>query len=260
MVCPMVGTELTGLRANNMHLINNQLVIDLSTYVNIQALIDQKPQFDYAVVKSSTNITPTRYYKTQFLNQHYNGVSDLLAIYNTAAPGELDFLQDLRDHNQLASWLRYNQDLIHGQQSVSIIYPTDWHTKHIKTETVETENTKYFKFLFDWLDAEQIFSEYGRVVVFLNEPGVSTPIHQDSPDATRKDEFIWLSLGNRKKFFVYDVENDTKHYLQSPIGTFDATNYHGADPGEFASWSMRIDGVFSDSFLLKTNLYDHFRK
>lgn len=243
-----------------MHLINNQYVIDLSAYVNLQTLLDQKPQFDYAVVKSSTKVTPARYYKIQFLNQQHLGLQDVIENYTAASGGEPEFLQDLREHDQLASWLRYNQNLVYGQQSVPIIYPKSWFTKHIKNETVETENTKYFKFLFDWLDTEQIFSEYGRVVVFLNEPGVSTPIHQDSPDATRKDEFIWLSLGDRKKFFVYDVETDTKHYLHSPIGTFDATNYHGADPGEFASWSMRIDGVFSDSFLLKTNLYNHFRK
>ncbi len=240
-----------------MYLINNQPVIDLSEYVNMQKLFDQKSQFDYAVVKSSPLVTPARYYRTQFLDQQHLGISDVIETYNNS--DEFDFLQDLRDHGQLASWLRYNQNLIYGQQSVPIIYPTNWLTKHIADETVKTENVKYFKFLFDWLADEQIFTEYGRVVVFLNEPGVSTPIHQDSSDASRKDEFIWLSLGDRKKFFVYDEKNKVKHYLTSAIGTFDATNYHGADAGEFASWSMRIDGTFSDSFLIKTNLYKHFR-
>jgi hypothetical protein len=242
-----------------MYLINNLPVIDLAGYVNIQALIDQKPYFDYAVVKSSPLVTPARYFRAQFLNQPNLGLQDVLGDYTSATEGELDFLSDLRNHDQLASWLRYNQNLVYGQQSVPIIYPLSWFTKHLKAETVETENTKYFKFLFDWLADEQIFSEYGRVVVFLNEPGVSTPIHQDSSDANRKDEFIWISLGARKKFFVYDTETDIKHYLHSPIGTFDATNYHGADPGEFASWSVRIDGIFSDSFLLKTGLTSHFR-
>ena len=255
-----IGMVLIVQPQNNMLLINDQPIVDLSTYVNIQSLMDQKPYFDYAVVKSSTLVTPARYYRAQFLDQCNLGLSDVLESYTKPQPLELDFLQDLRNHDQLASWLRYNQNLIYGQQSVPIIYPKNWLTKHIKQETVETENTKYFKFLFDWLDNEQIFSEYGRVVVFLNEPGVSTPMHQDSPDATRKDEFIWLSLGDRKKFFVYDINTETKHYLHSPIGTFDATNYHGADAGEFASWSMRIDGIFSDSFLTKTNLYNHFRK
>lgn len=234
-------------------------MIDLSTYVDIQSLIDKKPYLDYAVVKSSTIISPARYYKSQFLNTPHLGVHDILENYTTASKGEFDFLQDLRDHGQLTNWLRYDQDLVYGQQSVQIIYPKNWFNKHLKNESVETENAKYFKFLFDWLDNEQIFSEYGRVVVFLNEPGVSTPIHQDSPDPTRKDEFIWLSFGNRKKFFVYDAETNTKHYLHSPIGTFDATNYHGADSGEFASWSIRIDGIFSDWFLVKTDLYNHFR-
>lgn len=242
-----------------MYLINNQLIIDLARYVDIQPLLDQKSYFDYAVVKSSRLVTPARYYKDQFLDQLNPGLSDVLESYATAIRGELEFLQDLREQDQLASWLRYNKDLIYGQQSVPIIYPKNWLTKHLKEETVETENVKYFKFFFDWLANEQIFAEFGRVCVFLNEPGVATPIHFDSDDSTRRDEFIWLSLDNRKKFFVYDKTTNTKHYLNSPIGTFDATNYHGADPGEFASWSIRVDGIFSDSFLIKTDLYNHFR-
>ena len=240
-----------------MHLINNQITIDFSQYVNIDNLLKLKPYLDYAVVKTSPLATPSRYFRSQFLEQKHFGIND---IFNN--PVDFDFYQDLKDNDELASWLRYDQDLIYGQQSVQIRYPLNWNTKHINSEVVgiDVKYIQHWQCFFDWLANQNIFDEYGRVVVFLNEPGVSTPIHQDSADATRRDQFIWISLGNRKKMFVLDTEKNIKHYLTSPIGFFDATNYHGADPSDLANWSLRVDGVFSDSFLAKTGLIEHFKK
>lgn len=237
-----------------MFLIDGQPTVDFSPYVNLEQLLELKPYLDYAVVKSSRLATPSRYYQEQFLDQTYLGISD---VYKT--PVDFEFYEDLKNTDQLAGWLRYQQDLVYGQQSVPIIYPIDWNTKHIPSEVVQTENLQYWTKFFDWLNSQDIFKQYGRVVAFLNEPGVSTPIHRDSADPTRRDEFIWISLGNRKQMFVYDPIQEIKYYLTSPIGTFDATNYHGADAGTLASWSLRIDGVFSDSFLDKTKLKNHYR-
>jgi len=239
-----------------MHLINNQPTIDFSLYVNIDQLLDIKPYLDYAVVKSSKIITPSRYSGNQFLDQHGIGLTDILDSYS----GEYPFIQDLKDNDQLASWLRYQFDIIYGQQSVQIIYPTSWSTKHLKESCVPTENIKYFKLFFDWLEEQKIFSQFGRVIVFTNEPGVNTPTHYDyKNDVSSKDEFIWINLDNRKKFFVYDTETKIKHYLAGQIGTFNNHDYHGAEPSEFATWSLRVDGIFSNSFLEKTNLIDYFR-
>ena len=237
-----------------MYLIDNQPTIDFSSYVDLGSLLKLKPYLDYAVVKSSSIVTPTRYYHNQFLDQKYQGIND---VYNI--PVDFEFYQELKDTDQLASWLRYNQDLIHGQQSVQIRCAINWNTKHINSEVFDTKNIQYWQCFFDWIDEQNIFNEYGRVVVFLNEPGVETPIHRDSPDPTRRDEFIWVSLGNRKKMFVYDAEKNIKYYVDTPIGLFDATNYHGAEAGELASWSLRVDGIFSKEFLDKTGLYHHFR-
>lgn len=237
-----------------MYLINNQATVDFAQCVDVQSLNNLKPYLDYAVVKSSHNMTPSRYYKSQFLNQKYLGINDVVNnVY------DYEFINDLKNTDLFASWLRFNQDLIYGQQSIQIRYPKEWHTKHLSDQVIDTDNVKYWKPFFDWIKEQNIFQEYGRVVIFLNEPGTETPIHRDSPDPTRRDEFIWISLGNRKKMFAYDDEKNIKHYLTTPIGTFDATNYHGADAGELSSWSLRVDGIFSKEFLDKTGLYNHYR-
>jgi hypothetical protein len=237
-----------------MYLINNQATIDFTPHVDVHSLLDIKPFLDYAVVMSSKTATPSRYYQSQFLDKTYLGIND---VVNNAY--DYEFINELKSSDQFAGWLRYNQDLVYGQQSIQIRCPKQWHTKHLSDQVVDTGNVQHWQPLFTWIKEQGIFQEYGRVVVFLNEPGVTTPIHQDSPDPTRRDEFIWISLGNRKKMFVYDDKKNIKHYLTTPIGTFDATNYHGADASDLANWSLRVDGIFLKEFLDKTGLYNHFR-
>jgi hypothetical protein len=237
-----------------LHLINNQATVDFTPYVDINSLLNLKPYLDYAVVKSSIIATPSRYYRWQFLDQTYLGINDIVNdTYN------YDFIDELKSTDQFADWLRYQKDVLHGQRSVQIRYPKDWNTKHLSSEVGDTDNVQYWQLFFNWLADQNIFDEYGRVVAFLNEPGVSTPTHQDSPDPSRKDEFIWISLDQRKKMFVYDPTTSQKHYLNTAVGTFDATNYHGSDVGDLASWSIRVDGIFSDDFLYRSELYDHYR-
>jgi hypothetical protein len=237
-----------------MHLINNQPIVDLSSYVNVQTLSELKPSLDYAVVKSSGSAKPGGLFSYMRLDQKGLGVYD---ISESEVDKSLPFIQDLIDNDQLVSWLRYQKDIVYAQQTVQIIYAPDYATKHIKDKCIESKHASYFDSLFDWIKQENVFKEFGRVVVFLNEPGVPTHIHFDEPH--RKNEFIWISLSNRKKFFIYDTETQTKHYLDGLVGIFDTSNYHGADAGDYASWSIRIDGVFTDDFLNRTGMYEYFR-
>lgn len=239
-----------------MYLINHSPTIDFSPFVDLPSLMAMKPYLDYAVVKSSKTATPSRYFKAQFLQAQYDGLSDALTHNNYS----YEFIQDLKDNDQYAAWLSYTEDVVYGQRSVQIVYSNDWYKKHLKAHAIDTANKQYWGKFVDWLDAQHIFSEYGRIVVFLNEPNVYTPIHYDSLNRERPDEFIWISLDNRKKMFVFDAETEEKHYLNTHIGMFDTSNYHGADVSNLASWSMRVDGVFSDQFLAKSLLNTHFKR
>jgi hypothetical protein len=238
-----------------MYLINRHPTVDFSQYVDLPSLMALKPYLDYAVVKSSISATPSRYFKSQFLHPTHTGISDAI----THDTYQYDFIKDLKDHDQYALWLSYTEDVIYGQRSVQIAYANDWDKKHLKDHVTETANMQYWTAFTDWLNAQNIFAEYGRIVVFLNEPNGYTPIHYDSLDRTRPDEFVWISLDNRKKMFVFDNKTNRKYYLDTNIGMFDTANYHGADVSNLASWSVRVDGVFSDQFLVKSALLPHFR-
>jgi len=131
--------------------------------------------------------------------------------------------------------------------------------KHLSSETMDTPCKKDFEFLFDWIKQNDIFDEIGRVQFFINPEGHATPIHRDYPKKSFKDQYIWMRFNKQKDFFVYDDDTKEKHFVKGYICTFDNYQWHGSEANECAGFSLRVDGLFSQSFLEKTSLKEHFK-
>lgn len=113
-----------------------------------------------------------------------------------------------------------------------------------------------FSDFLTWIDSQNIFSSIGRIVVFLNEAGTSVLEHMDYPDGiSRKDQFIWIAPLGNKNFFVRDDKE--KHFFNGRFIYFDNSNIHGSDVIPQSTFSIRIDGKFSETFLKKTKLSSH---
>ena len=135
-----------------------------------------------------------------------------------------------------------------------------FHLKHLASETEDAPARQHYEFVMDWIAKQNVFEEVGRVQFFINTDGHGTPIHRDYADYSRQDQFIWIGLFDNKKFFVYDREEQIKHYVQGRIATFDNHQWHGGDPGAGMGVSLRIDGKFNKDFLSRTNLKDYINK
>lgn len=241
-----------------MFKINDQLIIDLTSFVDIESLYKLKPYIEYGLAKHHDKTVPSQYIGEIFLEPGI-GFFDISQNQKDNLLREYPYLNEL-DGDEMIYWLRYHLDIKYGQKHLHIISAKDWLTKHDPTQCDVNLVTDTFKPFLDWVEEQNIFSTYGRVNAFINEPGVKTPIHHDPPflDKSPRDNFIWINLSNRKKFFIYDHINQQKTYIGSPICVFDNHNYHGSEASELASWSLRVDGTFSKEFLERANLVDHF--
>ena len=59
---------------------------------------------------------------------------------------------------------------------------------------------------------------------------------------------IMLSPARNKRSFIYDQENDKKYYVDSNCYVFHDLNYHGVDPNPEWTYTIRVDGIFTDEF------------
>lgn len=246
-----------------MHLINNQSWIDLTPFINIQPLEENKSKFAYVIAKYPEQIyTSLVGIQDNLFDTSLIELGDFAKSLATVNGIDKEMLMKLNSWPKFYTYCKYSHQVIGLNQAMYIraMKKDSYKEKHLRQGCIDTPITHEFDFLFNWLDNEYVFAEYGRILMFLNEPGVETIRHRDYPNSTsHKNEFIWLSLHDIKKFYVYDAENDKKDYITSKVAYFDNANWHGADPMPYANWSLRIDGVFSDNFLLRTGMKNHFR-
>jgi len=130
--------------------------------------------------------------------------------------------------------------------------------KHIAAMNDDTAAYLLFPELRKWIANSNTFSEIGRIMFFITERRTCTEIHCDYGDLkSRKDQFILITPNKTKKIFVLD-ENFEKHYCNGVINTFDNGTWHGSDIVDTTTFSIRIDGKFSATFLKETQLDAHF--
>jgi hypothetical protein len=130
--------------------------------------------------------------------------------------------------------------------------------KHIASMNDDTKAYELFPELRKYINDSNVFSEIGRVMLFLTERRTCTEIHSDYADLkSRKDQFILITPRRIKKMFVLN-ENFEKQYTTGAINTFDNAAWHGSDIVDTSTFSIRVDGKFTQDFLRKTGLEEHF--
>lgn len=138
----------------------------------------------------------------------------------------------------------------HLGYSVRLIHPVNYESKHDPRKCVHTPDHGKFGQFFQWLNAQDLFAEYGRVTAFISPAQTVNPPHHDYKSPTDStDEFIWLRTNKSKVFGLYDDASPRNFQpIESYCAWFNNGQYHGGPliPATEWSFSIRVDGVFSD--------------
>jgi hypothetical protein len=245
-----------------MNLINGLPWINLEPFIDIDALAVQKAKIAAALAASH----PFRYpsivgAQGNLYDQSLVELGDYAKeLIKDEEYEHRNLLKLLGSAPKIQLFCKYMYDVVSLNEAIHLRTSRggNYFSKHLAEHCIDTPAFKFFNFLKVWLDAQNIFSEYGRFVFFVNEAGVHSIKHRDYPDGvSRKDNFIWLSLDGRKNFYVYDDVTEEHHYVTSRVALFDNSNWHGSDICQYTGWSLRIDGVFSPEFREKAGLKEY---
>jgi hypothetical protein len=109
-----------------------------------------------------------------------------------------------------------------------------------------SEDASEFSELMDFI-ATLPFAATGRMLIIYDDSGREVPAHRDHDSAELCHEFIWLRTNFDKPFYMLNPETGEKRYVEGHSAWFDSVNqFHGADASGGLSFSIRIDGRFSD--------------
>ena len=109
-----------------------------------------------------------------------------------------------------------------------------------------TARAEEFSELMDFIDTLP-FKTTARMMIICEDGGPGTTAHRDHFEANTLHEFLWFRSSHNKPFYMYSAKNKTKKYVESYSAWFDTVNqYHGSEPTQELSFSIRVDGKFSD--------------
>jgi hypothetical protein len=111
-----------------------------------------------------------------------------------------------------------------------------------------SEEAAEFPELMDFI-ATLPFDATGRMLIIYDGGGRAVSAHRDHDSTDLCHEFIWFRTNLGKPFYMLNPDSGEKLYVGTHSAWFDTVNqFHGADASGGLSFSIRVDGRFSEDF------------
>jgi hypothetical protein len=93
------------------------------------------------------------------------------------------------------------------------------------------------------------FQATGRVLILYDDAPRDIPAHRDHIKTEICHEFLWFRTNLKKPFYMLNHKTGEKKFVETYSAWFDSVNqYHGCDAYDGLSFSIRVDGKFTDEF------------
>lgn len=114
-----------------------------------------------------------------------------------------------------------------------------------------TEAAEEFAELIDFIKTLP-FKATGRILIIYDASGAAVPAHRDHIETDVCHEFVWFRTNLRKPLYMLNERTNEKLYVEGYTAWFDSVNqYHGSEAKDGLTFSIRVDGVFTDEFRAK---------
>jgi len=130
-------------------------------------------------------------------------------------------------------------------------------------EKAWTPDIQYFPELKLWLESlvtNKVFKHLGRVIFFKAEHDCLMPMHRDLilPEETdyfnHRHEFIHIRPNLDKPFYIWDPDTNTKILTEHRAIFFNDQDWHAGGRTNKQTYSLRIDGPFTEEFREKLGI------
>lgn len=247
--------------------INNLPYINCDNFLDISEVIDMEIEICSGIALSKMQsgiygpgiVNDARYGNFLKLSESINANEDLKKKYRW----------DLMDQNQKNIFLKLYKNLYSPNKSVYLKSATDYTSlkQYLDKANHEVyqwdENSKNFPNLKIWLEnlIGKVFKSFGRTMFFIHDHDCELLIHRDGTQyRPHKNEFLWINPTGKKSFFIYNEDTGKKIYVDSKVAFFNDLDMHGGDSNSSMTWSLRIDGIFTEEFkcLLGIHELNHY--
>lgn len=235
--------------------IDNKPFIDCSDFIDLQSLIDLEVEICTGIALSEIK---SGIYGPGIVNaEKYGNFLFLSKMIDSDSKLKKDYRWEDMSQEQRRLFLKLYKKLYSPNNSVYLkdtenytslqAYLEKWNS----TLYTYNNNIKYFPNLKKWLDnlIGNVFEEFGRTLFFIHEHDCELLTHRDgTKQRPHRNEFLWINPTGIKSFFIYNENTTERHYVTSKAVFFNDLDMHGGDKNDIMTWTLRIDGVFTEEF------------
>jgi hypothetical protein len=259
--------------------INNVPYYDVEQYLDMEAFEKMQPEIlqgfslSRNCAKEGTWMTPGFTFEQMSYIPHwkpiYQAMQEFMSMPATdpikAAGLEL-MPKDFKDFKQRNLFTRYIK-MAMGAYDPYIYYYL-WEEGSWDDRTAPrklTPEAEYFPTVVKWVESlvGTVFKDIGRVIFFHCEADGIPFEHRDldakngmNQSFPHRNEFIHIRPNTKKAFYIWDPEKKNKVYLNTRAAWWNDQDWHGGERIMEQSYSLRIDGKFTEEFRKKLGI-DH---
>jgi hypothetical protein len=200
----------------------------------------------------------------------YQAIDEFLALPDDdpIKQGGIDLYRDFHDFRVRNKFTRYVK-MAMGAYDPYIYYflwdQGDWSDRTAPRN--KTEEAKFFPNTTKWVESlvdSNVFEYIGRVIFFHREADGIIFEHRDLDGekgmqegyTEHRNEFIHIRPNLKSPFYIWDPEKQNKIYINARAAWWNDQDWHGGDKTMQQTYSLRIDGKFSEEFRKKLGI-DH---
>ena len=197
----------------------------------------------------------------------YQALDEFLALPDTdpIKIAGMELYKDFKNYKQRNKFTRYLKMALGAYDPY--IYYFLWEEGSWDNRTAPrklTEEARYFPNVVKWVEqtiTDGIFEHIGRVIFFHcdhdgipfehRDLDVKTGINVEYPP---RNEFIHIRPNTKKAFYLWDPKSKNKTYLNTKAAWWNDQDWHGGERIMEQSYSLRIDGKFTEDFRTKLGI------
>ena len=259
--------------------INNNPYIDIEPYLDMKMFMELQPEImrgfaearEFA--KEGTWMAPGFTFEKMSYRHNWKPIYEALEEFHALPDddpikqGGIDLFKDFKNYKIRNKFTRYLK-MAMGAYDPYIYYflweEGSWEDRSSSRKL--TEEASFFPNTVKWVEQfieNDIFENIGRVIFFHCEHDGIPFEHKDldakhgiNVDYPHRNEFIHIRPNTKKAFYIWDPDTKNKIYINTRAAWWNDHDWHGGERIIEQSYSLRIDGKFTDNFRNKLGI-DH---
>jgi hypothetical protein len=153
------------------------------------------------------------------------------------------------DYNQTTTYLKY---ALGGYDLYSLYRLLDEADNSINLTEINSHFPKLTSWIINFKTSGVFSSIHSSTLITLEAGGI--PWEHYDPEVSSdvpgmKSEFIHIKTDLDRPFYILDPNTNTKVYMNTRVAWWDENVWHGGEPINRPTYTLRITGKFSESFM-----------